>query len=177
MGSLKNVMMIAVLAAVGYGVYVSLSRNNMDSGNLGSFDTGSLTPRKTEAASTKTPLPLSSSTAQSPALAAGSGGPSAAPAMPTPPLDAGAGRRRPFRPTARPRCDGLNARHVRRLRCDSRPAAAVRRHRIDDGNRVAARRLVPCRRYPPGRAPRNFRHRPLTDQNAQHNKGRRRPAV
>ena len=32
MNSLKNLMIIAVLAAVGYGVYVSLSRNNVDSG-------------------------------------------------------------------------------------------------------------------------------------------------
>jgi hypothetical protein len=31
MNSLKNLMIIAVLAAVGYGVYVSLSRNNIDS--------------------------------------------------------------------------------------------------------------------------------------------------
>ena len=37
MGSLKNAMMIAVLAAVGYGVYVALSRNNMDYGTPGSF--------------------------------------------------------------------------------------------------------------------------------------------
>ena len=32
MNSLKNLMILAVLAALGYGVYVSLSRNNADSG-------------------------------------------------------------------------------------------------------------------------------------------------
>ena len=31
MNSLKNLMIIGVLAAVGYGVYISLSRNNVDS--------------------------------------------------------------------------------------------------------------------------------------------------
>ncbi len=30
MNSVKNLMIIAVLGAVGYGVYVSLSRNNVD---------------------------------------------------------------------------------------------------------------------------------------------------
>ncbi len=35
MNSLKNLMILAVLTAVGYGVYVSLSRNNADQNNAG----------------------------------------------------------------------------------------------------------------------------------------------
>ena len=38
MNSVKNLMIIAVLGAVGYGVYVSLSRNNVDPAQSGVTD-------------------------------------------------------------------------------------------------------------------------------------------
>ncbi len=46
MNSLKNLMIIAVLAAVGYGVYVSLSRNNVEPGQPFTTTKGSLSSAK-----------------------------------------------------------------------------------------------------------------------------------
>ncbi len=87
MGSLKNVMMIAVLAAVGYGVYVALSRNNMDSGGQSSFEAAPLAQRKAETTGLKSPLPLGTGGTANPTAASGLAMPPGAPAMPlAPPL-------------------------------------------------------------------------------------------
>jgi hypothetical protein len=78
MNSLKNLMIIGVLAAVGYGVYVSLQRNNVDSEQP--FGTA-----KTDASSAKPltsrGLPLSGSP-----ILGDSGGLSAAPSLSAPPI-------------------------------------------------------------------------------------------
>lgn len=65
MNFLKNIMILAVLAAVGYGVYVSLSRNNVDGGPAPGVADAWPTPPKVDVASTKPtstlggPLPIS----------------------------------------------------------------------------------------------------------------------
>ena len=78
MNSLKNLMIIGVLAAVGYGVYVSLQRNNVDSEQP--FGTA-----KTDVSSAKPSasrgLPLSGSPA-----VGDSGGLGAAPTLSAPPI-------------------------------------------------------------------------------------------
>ena len=86
MGSLKNIMMIAVLAAVGYGVYVALSRNNMDSGGQRAV----LTPGRWPTEGGDQPARSrrcrwEPAGRQMPACRSGSGMPSGAPAMPPAP--------------------------------------------------------------------------------------------
>ena len=49
MNSLKNLMILAVLAAVGYGVYASLSRNNADPGPSLDAPKGRPVERETDA--------------------------------------------------------------------------------------------------------------------------------
>jgi len=82
MNSLKNLMIIAVLAAVGYGVYVSLSRNDVDSGQPLSIADGWPSSPKVEmpdaSASTSAPL-LPSSVGNRPSVA-----PAVAPLKPYP---------------------------------------------------------------------------------------------
>ena len=46
MNSVKNLMIIAVLGAVGYGVYVSLSRNNVDPAQSRAWPTDGRATRK-----------------------------------------------------------------------------------------------------------------------------------
>jgi hypothetical protein len=79
MNLLKNLMILAVLAAVGYGVYVSLSRNNVDSGpsfDIPKVDMSGAKPSLTPGG----PLPLAASPSTS-----GLGAPSLTP----PPLAGG----------------------------------------------------------------------------------------
>lgn len=78
MNSLKNVLIIAVLAAVGYGVYVSLDRNNADPGQSQGVAPGWPTVPKVELPTAKFvspsggPLPLSA-TPSNPAATPGFG--------------------------------------------------------------------------------------------------------
>jgi len=58
MNSLKNLLIIAVLAAVGYGVYASLQRNNADPGQPPGVAEGWPTVPKVEMPSAKTLVPL-----------------------------------------------------------------------------------------------------------------------
>jgi hypothetical protein len=81
MNALKNLMIIAVLAAVGYGVYVSLSRNNVEPGQqFGSLKGG-------DASTTKTSLtsggPLALGDNRNAGTTAGFGAGAAAPPLPT----------------------------------------------------------------------------------------------
>lgn len=57
MNSLKNLLIIAVLAAVGYGVYASLQRNNADPGQPPGVAEGWPTVPKVEMPSAKTLVP------------------------------------------------------------------------------------------------------------------------
>lgn len=88
MNSLKNLMIIAVLAAVGYGVYVSLARNNAEPGTPPVAAEGWPAMPKVELSGmTKTsPLPLGGNPARpvgSPNLGAGGLASSFAPPAPT----------------------------------------------------------------------------------------------
>jgi hypothetical protein len=93
MNGLKNLVIIAVLAAVGYGVYVSLSRNNVESGQSSGLADGWPTAPKVELPSSQAsptrggPLPLGGD-APKPADTAGLGGSVVTP-PPAPPLIAG----------------------------------------------------------------------------------------
>jgi hypothetical protein len=75
MNSLKNVVILAILGAVGYGVYVSLARNNADNGQPPSGAEGWPTAPKVELPSaTATPPPggmLAGSNSPAPASPAG----------------------------------------------------------------------------------------------------------
>ncbi len=88
MNSLKNLMIIAVLAAVGYGVYASLARNNADPGQPPGVAEGWPTAPKVEFPSTKASLPpggplaLSGSTLRPSAAASSSVGGTAPPFVP-----------------------------------------------------------------------------------------------
>ena len=89
MNFLKNLMIIAVLAAVGYGVYVSLARNNADPGQPPGVAEGWPAVPKVEMPSAKPsvapggPLALSGNSAR-PAVAANSvAGGTAPPLVPT----------------------------------------------------------------------------------------------
>ncbi len=105
MNSLKNLIIIAVLAAAGYGIYTSLSRNNVDSGQSSGLADGWPAAPKVELPSSKAtlppggPLPLSGEAAQSSKASNGADGlgtgatapPIAPPIAPplAPPLNAG----------------------------------------------------------------------------------------
>ena len=91
MNGLKNLIIIAVLAAVGYGVYVSLSRNNVDTGQpSGVADEWPTAPKvelPSRQASPGGPLPLTADSTTSTGTT-GLGGGGTAPPF-TPPLAAG----------------------------------------------------------------------------------------
>ncbi|MEN6451259.1 MAG: LysM peptidoglycan-binding domain-containing protein [Thermoguttaceae bacterium] len=84
MNSVKNLMIIAVLGAVGYGVYVSLQRNNVDSGPQLSVTDGLASEPKVDTSGTTAPKlggPLALSGAPSPSGLSASGSPTIAPPL------------------------------------------------------------------------------------------------
>jgi hypothetical protein len=93
MNGLKNLIIIAVLAAVGYGVYVSLSRNNVDPGQSSGLADGWPAAPKVELPSSQAsptrggPLPLGGDSPKPADMAGLSGGGAAQP--PAPSLTAG----------------------------------------------------------------------------------------